>query len=350
MGRLLGMLKKIVLGIVIFFAALIGLAVLSSKGRKPEAPTPMAPASSATVATPAAPNPLAAPPEAVSAPSPPSSIAIDPRGPEPGPVATPDALAPGTIVEVVGKLIASDRAVYDGLFAPGADTSRFRSGKEKFGVSPSTTARVIEQQGQAVHLAIVGGNWKGREGWIPRDGVRPTPTPQESEGDVRFGLPMAKRREVYGELYRAGMLATFEADRRVPTATKVGDADEFVAAQREHVAVYEAAKRENRRKVLAKYRLSGEQAEAIDAEGVERHWPLPEVARSELASAKSKPKTFDASRSAQIASNQFRAAKKLDNDGKLADAVVAYRKVIEDFPDSPEARMATARVKALTGQ
>jgi hypothetical protein len=66
------------------------------------------------------------------------------------------------------------------------------------------------------------------------------------------------------------------------------------------------------------------------------------------SSAKRASKTFKADRPANKASNAFQAAKKFDTDKKLSEAVRSYNGVIRDYPDSPEARMAAARVKALT--
>lgn len=66
------------------------------------------------------------------------------------------------------------------------------------------------------------------------------------------------------------------------------------------------------------------------------------------SSAKRNSKTFKADRPANKASNAFQAAKKFDTDKKLSEAVRSYNGVIRDYPNSPEARMAAARVKALT--
>lgn len=68
----------------------------------------------------------------------------------------------------------------------------------------------------------------------------------------------------------------------------------------------------------------------------------------ESQTAAKSSKTFKADREANKASNAFRAARKLESEGNTSAAVNSYKRVARDFPDSPEARMADARVKALT--
>lgn len=69
---------------------------------------------------------------------------------------------------------------------------------------------------------------------------------------------------------------------------------------------------------------------------------------SETETASKKTKTFKADREANKASNAFRAARRLESEGKTEAAVNSYKAVAKQYPESPEARMATARVKALS--
>lgn len=64
---------------------------------------------------------------------------------------------------------------------------------------------------------------------------------------------------------------------------------------------------------------------------------------------KRKRKTFKADRPANQASNAFQAARKFDSEKKTKEAVDAYKAVVRDFPNSPEARMSAARIKILAG-
>lgn len=63
---------------------------------------------------------------------------------------------------------------------------------------------------------------------------------------------------------------------------------------------------------------------------------------------KRKPKTFKEGTPASRASNAYRAARKLEMDGKLKDAIEAYEELSGSI--FPEGRMAKARLKVLTGK
>ncbi len=131
------------------------------------------------------------------------------------------------------------------------------------------------------------GSWKDRVGWIASDEVRLRPSPEEESGDVVEGLALDKRREIYAELHRVGMLATFEAEHQVPLTLRDLPADRSelrnVLARNlaRHKAVYEALEKKGRQSLIARYRkdrIDGAHLDRIDKEGTEKRWPLPEVA------------------------------------------------------------------------
>lgn len=65
---------------------------------------------------------------------------------------------------------------------------------------------------------------------------------------------------------------------------------------------------------------------------------------------KPKPKTLAKTSVARQASAAFRAAKELEAAYQTKECLAAYRKLVKDFPDSDEARLAKGRLKALTGE
>ncbi len=64
----------------------------------------------------------------------------------------------------------------------------------------------------------------------------------------------------------------------------------------------------------------------------------------ESAAVPSKP----AAKSSKAAS-QLRLGQNLEKSGKTAAALQYYRDVVKDFPGTPEAKTAAARIKALAG-
>jgi hypothetical protein len=190
---------------------------------------------------------------------------------------------PGAEVELVGPkgratFLCSDEAI----FMDRKSTSRqFVPGKDVFMVRVSERARVLEDKGDRLQVRVLEGSWKDRVGWIASDEVRLRPSPEEESGDVVEGLALDKRREIYAELHRVGMLATFEAEHQVPLRDLPAHPSESGKVLAKHKAVYEAMERKGRQSLIARYRkdkIDHAHLDRIDKEGTEKRWPLPEVA------------------------------------------------------------------------
>ena len=80
----------------------------------------------------------------------------------------------------------------------------------------------------------------------------------------------------------------------------------------------------------------------------------PKGKRSAARKKAQKPKAADATvkpvdRAARAAS-QLRAAQNLEKAGKSAGALEFYRKIVKDYPGTPQAKTAAARIEALGGK
>ena len=70
------------------------------------------------------------------------------------------------------------------------------------------------------------------------------------------------------------MQATFESEHKAPISN-------LPSSLARHKAVYDALVKEGRESLIAKYRrysIEGADLDRIDKEGVEKRWPLPDVA------------------------------------------------------------------------
>jgi hypothetical protein len=174
------------------------------------------------------------------------------------------------------------------FFAYKSKARNFVLGKELFSVYVSTRARVLEDKGDRLQVEILEGPWKGRVGWIASDEVRLPPTPEEASRDVIEGLTLDKRREIYAELHRVGMLAEFEAEhqaeRQFPMSLSdlPSDPSQAKKVMERHTARFQALshslEKKGREPLVAKYKIDGAHLDRIDNEGTEKRWPLPEVA------------------------------------------------------------------------
>jgi hypothetical protein len=148
------------------------------------------------------------------------------------------------------------------------------NGIDYFGVSIGEKARVIRLEGNAVLLQILEGPWKGREGWISRDGFRVPPTDAESPANPVGGLSLLARREIHTACHAAGIKAVSLADShylfdRIPT-----DPEAVRAYLSEREKVYKSAKEEEIREVIEQYGIDAACFDAIDEEGNREKWPL----------------------------------------------------------------------------
>jgi hypothetical protein len=186
----------------------------------------------------------------------------------------PNELAPGTEVELIKNLIASHAETLRAYRVIGGRPAGSVTGRDYFGVRPGEKALVVRQEGDAVQIQILGGPWKERAGWVSRDGVRVLPTHDESSADVVDGLSQAARREIYGAYQAVGMNASELAESQCPFSRMPLDAEAAKEYLAERNAVYETAKERGRREILERYKIEGDQLDGIEAEGMEKPWPL----------------------------------------------------------------------------
>jgi len=181
---------------------------------------------------------------------------------------------PGDQVEIVGPetgglaFLANSEAIFEERLTV---RRRYEPGKEIFASGASELAEVLESRPDRLHVRMLDGNWRGREGWIAPGQARPRPASEEMASDVVEGLTQDKRREIYGELHRVGVLASYEA------AHRFGDDDFTPEGMARRRAFYEGRVKEGRRGLVAKYKVDGAQLDRIDAEGTAQRWPLPDV-------------------------------------------------------------------------
>jgi hypothetical protein len=156
-------------------------------------------------------------------------------------------------------------------------TRKFVAGEEVFGVDISALAEVLLDKGDRVQVKILEGAWKDRVGWIAPDEVRLRPTPEEAARDIVDGLPLDRRREIYAELHRIGMLAAFEGSHQIPI---VGDGDTFAERNAKLQALSADLEKKGRVQLITKYKqykIDMAQLDRIDKEGIEKRWPMPHV-------------------------------------------------------------------------
>lgn len=98
----------------------------------------------------------------------------------------------------------------------------------------------------------------------------------DDPNDVVGGLPKRKRVEIYQELHRSGMLATYEAESKYPfnRLTSAKNPGAYLAGRKK---VYEAAVKRGRVALVKKYNVDGATLDKIDEEGADKRWPIPEV-------------------------------------------------------------------------
>jgi hypothetical protein len=202
-----------------------------------------------------------------------------PQGSSPSvtpPIPIVSKFLPGAEVELIGPkegmiTLCADEAT---LLAHRSKTRDFVIGEEVFGVGPGVLASVITDKGDRLQVKVLSGSWKDRSGWIASDEVRLSPTLNDALRDVVDGLTFNERRTIYAELHRVGMQATFESERQAPI-------DHVPASLARRKEVYDAIEKEGRKSVIAKYRRYGiddADLDRIDKDGLEKRWPLPEVA------------------------------------------------------------------------
>ncbi len=113
-----------------------------------------------------------------------------------------------------------------------------------------------------LYWAADGGKAFGsKSGTIDWHGNRP---PKLEEGK-RFGLSLKERKEVYTELVRAEDRAMNEAMTKYPD-----DVYKQIDMERELTPGY-------KKRVRQEYGITEEQQQKIEIEGLEQHWPMPEL-------------------------------------------------------------------------
>lgn len=263
----------------------------------------------------------------------------------------------GDVVEVAGSepgitLIGATGSIYANYLARGRGS--LQTGKDLFAVPPSELAEVLGMSGDLVHIRLIEGSWKGRNGWIRSADLRPRPTEEAPEAEADGELSLSRRRTIYAEIYREGMLATYEAEARYPLANLANNPASAGRDIRLHQEVYEASKAKRLAELAKRLSVTPEDLEAIEEEGMDQRWPLPEVANpfkdrvgvtksgskaSERSSARS-PAT-DATTSA---ATLLRMGDSLSRSGRASAAEGYFRRILEEHPDAPEADEARARL------
>jgi hypothetical protein len=187
---------------------------------------------------------------------------------------TSSELAQGTVIEMTDNLLASSLGSLQAYKTLGQRPAGSENGVNYIGVTIGVKARVVRQEGNAFLLQILEGPWKGREGWISRDGFRVPPNEVESSANQVGGLSLLARREIYVACHAAGMKASSLADSRYPFDRIPIDQEAGKAYLTERENVYKRAKEEGRREVIEKFGIDGVLLDAIDDEGDREKWPL----------------------------------------------------------------------------
>lgn len=185
-----------------------------------------------------------------------------------------DAISPGTEVEMTANFAAIDAAKIHAYRALGNKRPPgLVNDRDCFGVSIGEKARVIDREGDAFQVKILGGTQKGRIGWVAIDAVRVPPSEAESSTEVVDGLALLVRRQVYAAINQAGFAATAEAGALYPFDRMPTDAEAAREYLEERKAVYEAARLQGFRDVQSRFRIDAGQLARIEAEGDEKRWP-----------------------------------------------------------------------------
>jgi hypothetical protein len=186
----------------------------------------------------------------------------------------------GAQVELIGSkdgmtTLCADEAIF---LEYQSKTRKFIAGRELFGVDFSTLAEVLVDKGDRLQVKILEGAWKGRIAWLAPGEARLRPTAEDAAKDVVDGLTQDKRREIYAELHRIGMLADFEGFHQIPIEGDPVTAPERNAKRKALIADLE---KKGRAPLIARYRqyrIDWAQLDRIDKEGEEKRWPIPHVA------------------------------------------------------------------------
>jgi hypothetical protein len=187
---------------------------------------------------------------------------------------TSNGLSHGTLVEMTDTLLANTAGGLQAYKTLGRRPAGSVNGVDYFGVAIGEKARVIHEEGAAVLLQILEGPWKGREGWMLRDGFRVPPTDTESSANQVGGLSLLARREIYAVSHAAGMKAVSLADAHYPFDRIPTDPEGARIYLSERENVYRGAKEEGRREVIERYGIDAAGLDAIDEEGDREKWPL----------------------------------------------------------------------------
>jgi hypothetical protein len=191
-----------------------------------------------------------------------------------GNASSPGEFTRGAEVELVDNLVAADVERLRAYRVLGKRPAGSVNGLDYFGVFTSQRARVIRQEGSAVQVQILGGNWTGREGWVASEGIRVPPTEAESSADAVERLSENTRREIYAAFHAAGMKASQLANSRYPFDRMPIDAAAARIYLDERSAAYQEAKAQGRCMMLEQYNIDSDQLDRIEAEGDNRKWPL----------------------------------------------------------------------------
>ena len=82
---------------------------------------------------------------------------------------------PSDVVELKELMIFAERGMLEDFRAGKKPAGAFKNRTEKFEVLGGQQGRVLEVAGDLVRVEMIGGNWKGRAGWVHESGLRPTP-------------------------------------------------------------------------------------------------------------------------------------------------------------------------------
>jgi hypothetical protein len=212
---------------------------------------------------------------------------------------------------------------------------------------PSSTPKPIEasqESGAAPSPSTVGGDGTQRDQGAKERAVPSSPELIRVEAEVaKLGLPESTRKQIYWEMGEAEYRAIFDSDfkyGKMATKTWMDSHDKLVR-------LYET-------EVAEKYKLTWEQADLIGDEALMKRWPLPSTADFRRTEMLRKVEGEDLAMEKQSArervarpKSKLKAAENLEKMGKTKAAISFYREIVKDMGDSPEAKTAKARLRAL---
>ncbi len=195
--------------------------------------------------------------------------------PDPGPKpADAWAIGPGVEVELTAPLVAADASTLQAYRDRGNNRPPGSvNGRDYFGASIGSRARVVARDGDALRIVILTGKREGRQGYVSVESVRIPQTEAESSADVVGGPDLLARRQVYIALGIAGDEAKAEAESRYPLGAMPTEPGELRGYLDERAASHEGAKAGKREEILARYQIDGDQLDEIEAEGDRERWP-----------------------------------------------------------------------------